>query len=320
MAADLVFLLILFYSVVFGARRGFYKEVIQTLAMIFALIMARYLHGSVGGGLAATLGIPEIAGQIAGGVVVFVVAFLVLAIVGRLILKKVKGQGVDDRLDDGAEAVADAIAGDTKQGPVTLLTNPIAGKAGIVYWSDKILGAGLGFVKGTITGLLLFGVIVYADRCGWTTSFARSIEGSHTASLYHANIEPWLESYPEFKIVRSLDEIWNLSQEIESAEQAKKLQNHAQVQSLKNHPKVKELLQDPDAQAAWRERDVQALLKNPKVRELLADDEFRERLGEIDWSAVRADVGGLDSVPAPNEDQPQADPPAEEPGGTDAPR
>lgn len=307
MAADLVFLLILFYSVVFGARRGFYKEVIQTLAMLAALLAARYLHGSIGKGIAASVGIPEIAGEIAGGVVVFVVAFLAFAIVGRLLLKKFKGQGVDDRLDDGAEAVADALAGDTKPGPVTLLTNPIAGKNGIVYWSDKILGAGLGFLKGTITGLLLFGVVVYADRCGWTTSFARSIEESHVASLYHAHVEPYLESYPEFRIVRSLDEIWNLSQEIETSEQAAKLQNHPQLQSLKHHPKVQALLKDPDAQAAWRARDVKALLKNPQVRELLADDEFRARLGEVDWGAVRADVGGLDSI-TPETKSPSDDP------------
>ncbi|MEZ6188550.1 MAG: CvpA family protein [Planctomycetota bacterium] len=293
MAADLVFLLILFYSVVFGARRGFYKEVIQTLALLGALLLARYLHGTVGGSVASALGVPEILGEIAGGVVVFVVGFLVIAIVGRLILKKVKGQGADDRLDDGAEAVADAIAGDTKQGPVTLLTNPIAGKNGIVYWSDKILGAGLGFVKGCVTGLLLFGVIVYADRCGWTTSFARSIEASHVATLYKSQVEPYLESYPEFKIVRSLDEIWNLSQELETQAQAEQLRNHPELQSLKNHPKVQELLRDPDAQAAFRARDVKTLLQNPKVRALLADDEFRARLGEVDWSSVRADINGL---------------------------
>ena len=105
--------------------------------------------------------VPLMLAEVAAVVMLWVAVFFVVAVLGRLLLKKIRGKGLDDNLDEGAEAVADAIGGDTSKGPMTLLTDPIASKRGMFYWSDKIFGAGLGLLKGVVTGYLLFALVLY---------------------------------------------------------------------------------------------------------------------------------------------------------------
>src|SRR5262245_6859732 len=111
MAADLVFLLVLFYSLVFGARRGFFKEVVHAIALVVGVAVARMARLSVGATLAAGTGAPRLVCEVGAVLLVWTATFLVVAVAGRLILKKLRGKGADDRLDDGAEAIADAISG-----------------------------------------------------------------------------------------------------------------------------------------------------------------------------------------------------------------
>ena len=109
--ADGIFGFILFYSFIAGARRGFYKEVVQTLAFVVSISVTRMFYAEAGVRLADASGMPVMAANALAGTVVWVVSFFVAAVVGRLILKKIRGEGVDDALGSGAEAFADAING-----------------------------------------------------------------------------------------------------------------------------------------------------------------------------------------------------------------
>ena len=66
MLADLVFLLCLFYGVVLGARRGFFKEVVAVLAVIVGVAVARLTRVPAGAALASKTGMPLLLAE-AGG-------------------------------------------------------------------------------------------------------------------------------------------------------------------------------------------------------------------------------------------------------------
>lgn len=308
--ADAIFALILFYSFVLGARRGFFKEVVQFLALVVGVALARgfmhaggaWIHGKVGG--------PPLLAEAGAAVAIWVVAFFLTTLIGRLVLKKLQGRGVDDRLDEGAEAVADALGGDTVKGPVTLMTDPIASKTGIFYWSDKLLGALLGVAKGAVTGYLLFGLLIFADRAGWENRMAASIEGSWAARLYERALDPYLRSYPEYQIARSLGEMRGVARAVkENPGRATALQDHPELRALAQDERILALGRDAEIRQAWNERDLSKLLLNDKVRALLSDRELREKVARIDWARVRGDIEGRSPAGS------GAAEPARDPGG-----
>jgi uncharacterized membrane protein required for colicin V production len=277
--------------VVFGARRGFFKEVVHALALVVGIWLAIRLRVPVGTTISIKTGLPQVVGEVGAVVVVWVVAFLVTAVVGRLLLKKFRGEGVDDNLDDAAEGIADAIAGDTAKGPLTLMTDPIASKSGVFYWTDKLLGAGLGFVKGLLTGYVLCGMVVYLDHMGWENGFAESVEASLAATVYQSAIDPYFMTYPAYRVVKSAEEVKAVADVLrEDPSRVKILTEHAQLTAFRNDPRVQELINDPELKAAFEERDVSKILLHDKVQEALKDPALREKLAAIDWAAVRADV------------------------------
>lgn len=291
--ADLIFGLVLFYALVFGARRGFYKEVVGLVALLVAVSAARLARVPAGAFLAGKTGSPVLVAEVLAVVAVWVAVFFAVALVGRLVLKKLRGKGVDDRLEDGAEGLADAIGGDTTKGPVTLLTDPIASRRGLFYWSDKLLGALLGLVKGAITGYALFGVALYADRLGYESRLARSVEASYAGALFARELDPLLRPFPEYQLavkVSDMREIARLVQEDPRRFEA--FAGHHELASLARDPRVQELARDPEVRAAWQRRDLKGLLLDRRVHGLLTDPALREKVAVVDWAEVREAVAG----------------------------
>lgn len=294
--ADLVFAIILFYAFILGARRGFYKEVVQTAALIIAVLVARAAREPVGASIRAGTGdrLPLMIAEVFGVIVVWIAAFLVAGIVGKLLLKKIRGKGIDDNLDEGAEAIADLIGGDTTKGPVTLLTDPIASRRGLFYWSDKILGSGLGLLKGLITAYLLFVIVIYTDRArGWDSTVARSIEESWATRAYKEYIERYLVTFPEYRIVASLGDMKKIAEAVQATKDPRQFQSFVtdkRLRALRENKKILELAKDKELIQAWKDQDLGALLQNPKVRDLLSDPEVRKIMADIDWRQVRRDV------------------------------
>lgn len=290
--ADAIFAVILLYSFIAGARRGFYKEVVQTLALVVSIYITRMFYHQAAESLVTSTGMPHMLGHAVGGVALWVASFFVAAVLGRLILKKIRGKGVDDALGESAEALADAIGGDTTKGPVTLLTDPIATKTGIFYWSDKILGALLGLLKGLITAYILFGIFVFADHANnWNSYFVKSIETSWAAKLYEGAIEPYLATFPEYKIAASLGHLNKIAQLIHDEPwRFVELVTHPELTPLAKSEEIQELRNDEQIKKQWEKRDVKGLLLNEKVRALLGDEGFRKTLGDVNWANVHADV------------------------------
>ncbi len=289
--ADLVFGIIVFYALVFGARRGFYKEVVALVALLVAISVARTTRVPAGAFLAAKTGSPVLVAEVVAVVVVWVAVFFAVALLGRLVLKKIRGKGVDDRLEDGAEDLADAIAGDTTKGPVTLLTDPIASKNGLFYWSDKLLGALLGLLKGAITGYVVFGVALYADRLGHESRFARSVEASYAGALFMRELDPFLRQFPEYQLAVKVGDMREIARMVqEDPRRFDAFAGHHELASLARDPQVQALARDPEVRAAWERRDLKALLLDRRVHALLADPALREKVAVVDWAKVREAV------------------------------
>ena len=306
--ADALFLFILFYSFIMGARRGFYKEVIGALALLISILIAWHYEALVGSSLAARTGMPVLLARFLGAAGLWGGSFFVVALVGRLILKKLRGQGVDDALERSAEGVADALAGDTTPGVVTLLTNPIASKRGFVYWSDKLLGALLGLIKGVISTTFLFAILLTFDRLsGWDTALARSIQESHAQSLYHEHLQPTLESIPELRLLPKLITLTRIADEVQKDPgRQKTLREHSQLRGLKDL--LQELGQDAELVQAWSARDFGALLTHPRIKKLLSQREVRRRLAEVDWEQLLSDLRAKKPQPAPTPEAPPSAP------------
>jgi uncharacterized membrane protein required for colicin V production len=299
--ADLLFAIILFYGFVLGMRRGFYKEVVGFIALIVAISVARTTRVPAGQLIATKTGAPLLAAEVVAVVVVWVVVFFVVAVIGRLLLKKLRGKGVDDALEDGAEELADAIAGDTTKGPMTLLTDPIASKRGLFYWSDKLLGLLLGGAKGIITGYAFFGVIIYADRLGYESRLARSVESSFAGAIFKKELEPLLATFPEYKIaakVAEMRDIANLVQE-DPARRFDVFASHPELGALARDPQVQKLAQDPEIREKWMKRDLKGLLLDRRVHGLVTDPAVREKVAAVDWAKVRDAVSRVAASPPP---------------------
>jgi uncharacterized membrane protein required for colicin V production len=289
--ADAVFLLAVFYGLVLGARRGLYKEVVNVLALLVAISVARMSRVPAGVLVAQKTGAPPLLAEVMAVVAVWVVVFFAAALVGRLILKKIRGKGVDDRIEDGAELVADAIGGDTTKGPITLLTDPIASKNGFFYWSDKILGSLLGLVKGILTGYVIFGIALYADRIGYPSAFARSVEGSYAGALFKSQLDPLLRQFAEYQIAVQVADMREIARLVhEDPKRFEVFVNHPELTTLARDPAVQALLQDPKVRAAWDARDLKALLVEPRVHALIGEERVRQHVGAVRWAAVREAV------------------------------
>jgi hypothetical protein len=232
---------------------------------------------------------------------VWVVVFFVVAVVGRLLLKKLRGKGVDDRLEDGAEDLADAIAGDTTKGPVTYMTDPIASKRGLFYWSDKLLGLLLGGAKGLITGYALLGVIVYADRLGYETQLASSVERSFAGGVFRRQLEPLLVTFPEYKIAVNVAEMRDIARLVQEdpAGRFDVFSGHPELGALARDPVVQRLAQDPAIREKWARRDLKGLLLDPRVHGLVTDPTVREKVAAVDWAKVREAVSRASSATPP---------------------
>lgn len=289
--ADAVFALAVFYGLVLGARRGFYKEVVNVLALLVAISVARMTRVPAGMFVAQKTGAPPLLAEVMAVVAVWVVVFFVAALLGRLILKKIRGKGVDDRIEDGAELVADAIGGDTTKGPITLITDPIASKNGFFYWSDKLLGSLLGLVKGILTGYVIFGIALYADRIGYPSAFARSVEGSYAGALFKRQLDPLLRQFAEYQIAVQVSDMREIARLVhEDPRRFEVFVNHPELTSLARDPAIQALLQDPKLREAWERRDLKALLAEPKVHSLVAEERVRQHVGNVRWAVVREAV------------------------------
>jgi uncharacterized membrane protein required for colicin V production len=203
-AADVVFALFVLYGLIFGLRRGLYKELIAITALVVAAAVARTWHDPAGDFIHSTASfVPLGLAHAVGAALLGAVVFFFVTLVGRLVLKKVRDPDAQNGLEKAAAKTADAVEGDSKMGPVTLLTNPIASaQRGFVYWSDKILGGVLGVVKGAVAAYLLFAVVYFVDsKMGNLGGLKDSIARSQAAVFYNNYLDSLMQKLPEYRFI-----------------------------------------------------------------------------------------------------------------------
>ena len=292
--ADLLFGFLVFYGLIFGLRRGFYKELIAFTALIVAIGAARTWRDPAGELIHQNLSfLPAGFAHALGAVVVWIVAFFLVNLVGRLLLKKARNPDAENKIEGAAGKVADSVEGDTKAGPMTLLTNPIASaQRRLVYWSDKLLGGLLGVIKGAAAGYAIFAVIYFVDlQMGSLKSFKDSIAASKSAAFYQAYLSGLLQQLPEYRLVDHAAK----TEELKSIVDQNKTKDPQLIDRVSANPnwaaiKATAAFQgvalDPEIQALWAKRDLEGLMLSPKVRHLLADDAFQQAFANTDVDSV----------------------------------
>jgi uncharacterized membrane protein required for colicin V production len=305
-AADVLFGVFVLFGLVFGMRRGIYKELIAFAALVVGVAAARTFRDIVGTILQQNTGLEAHASQFAAAAGIFIVVAFVLNVLGRLFLRKLRDPDKEDQIADAAEKVVDKAEGKQKAGPITFITNPFAKtEKGLIYWSDKLGGGVLGVAKGAVAAYVVFGIVYYADMAvdgHW--SFTQAIASSHSAELFTNSIAPLLRQVTEFRLLENASRLDRVAHDPETKpntiDRIVADEDFGRVRSL---PSVQKLIQDPEVLRAWDtkdkngRRDAGALIKLPQVRALLADPEFRSAFAQVDVDAVLTRALGPPATP-----------------------
>lgn len=295
MAADIVFGVFVFFGLVFGLRRGIYKELIAFAALVVAVAAARTFRDLVADLIRGSVGLEAHVAQFVAAAAIFVLVAFVLNVLGRLLLRKLKDPDAENRIEGAAQKVVEGADGKTKVGPITFITNPIANaEKGLVYWTDKLGGGLLGVVKGSVAAYCVFGLVYYADMAldgHW--SFTDSIRQSRSAEAFTNWVAPLLRQVNEFRMLENVSRLDWIAHDPETKpntiERISQDEGWAPVKAV---PTVQRVLQDADVKRAWDSRDgsgrrdVAALIRLPTVRALLADPEFRRAFADVDVDAI----------------------------------
>ncbi|HZU97194.1 MAG TPA: CvpA family protein [Planctomycetota bacterium] len=295
MVADIIFFLFTLYGLVFGLRRGFYKELVAFTALVVAVAAARTWRDPAGDFIVDKIHIPASVSRVAGAMAIFVVVFLIVNIVGRFILKRVRDPDRENVAEKAADELADAIEGKDKPGPVTLLTNPVArAHKSVVYWSDKLLGGLLGIVKGAAATYAIFAVVYFVDlHAGHMKYLKDQFRESHAKALYSNFLEGWLRQLPEYRVFENAGKTELLVERTKGDPALiDKLAALPAWAAVKQTPAFQQLAADPEIQALWTKtdsqgkRDLAALLDSPKVRHLFSDPAFEAAFADADVDSV----------------------------------
>jgi hypothetical protein len=306
--ADIFFVCCVLYGLIFGLRRGFYKELIVLIALVVGVGVARAFNATAGEFL-HDKGVPGPIAHVMGPVFVWVVVFFLVNLIGRLVLKKARDPDAENRIEAAAGKAADLVEGDTKAGPMTLLTNPIAhAQRSFVYWSDKLLGGALGVVKGATAAYACFAIIYVAEMhlAADPLGMRQAISESRAKEVYVDYLAWIMEKVPEYRLVENVASTEKLADETKGEPQVvdRLALDNAWAQ-VKATTAFQRLANDPEIKALWAKtidgkRDLKTLLTSPKVRELIADPEFVEAFANTDVNSVRnALVGKSKDAPAP---------------------
>lgn len=307
--ADILFVAFVLYGLIFGLRRGFYKELIALVALVVGVGVARTFNATAGEFLHEK-GLPGPVAHVMGPVIVWVIVFFLVNVIGRIALKKVRDPDAENTIEAAAGKAASAVEGDTKAGPMTLLTNPIAhAQRSLVYWSDKLLGGALGIVKGAAAAYALFAIVYVAEMhlASDPGGLRQAISESRAKELYVDYLAGILRELPEYRLLENVANTERLADETKGEPQlVDRLALNDAWAKVKATTAFQKLTTDPEIQTAWAKttadgkRDLKTLLASPKVRELIADPQFVEAFSNTDVSAVRkALTGKPQDAPAP---------------------
>lgn len=285
MAADAILIFILLYSLCFGARRGFYSELKNAMSLAMAIGLARIFYHTAALEIAPYFDICrcEIIADVIGWLSVFLAAYIVFSLVGTLILWRVKKRGEEDQ-EDAEE--------DPSRGPVTKVLNGFLGGRGLFYWSDKILGAAVGLVKGFLFGYIILVILASIDRLTQSHwEFHVSFENSVSRRIFLEEVDPYLQSYPTYRLFRSLKAKHKLVQAIEEdPKRFQKVIDHPELLKLKTRKEIQILAKDDELKEIYQRKDLQALMTHPKVLQLLGRDELLGLLADIDSERIHRDI------------------------------
>ncbi len=300
MAADIVFVVFVLYGLIFGLRRGFYKELIAFVALVVAVGAARTWKDPAGRLIQSKIAfLGSGTAHAFGAILVWLVTFFLVTLIGRLILKKIRNPDAENNLEKAADGVSDAAQGDTQMGPVTLLTNPVAkAHKSVVYWSDKLLGGVLGVVKGAAACYAIFAVIYFVDlHVPQIAPVKEAVSNSRAKQIYAEYLAGILRStFTEYRVLENAAHTERLVRQAEAKgaqpQLIDRLGAHPAWTNVKATQAWKDLAADPQMQQRWNQtgpdgkRDVMGLFRDARVRHLLADEQFQDAFADTNIEDV----------------------------------
>lgn len=311
MLIDVLCGIFLLLFLLYGMRRGAFKEIVGVAALAAAIYAAVKLYDPAGRAIENLAGWPAGLSKVAGGLLVLMLVYFILLLVGRLGLKMIR-KTPGEMVEEAAEETADQAYYDTKPGPITMLTNPLPKKEDFYYWFDKVLGGIFGVLKAALTYCVLFLVAsTLADPGG---PAMQRLESSKAFCLYRDYVDPALRLIPEYRLLASIRDLRHLVAAIDrDPERTSRALSHEEIQALGALPKVQELANDPEIREDWENRRFSSLLVNAKVWALLRDPEVRRRLSEVNYQRI---IDSLNPPPPAAPTPPPAGPTPGTPSGS----
>lgn len=275
-AADLALLGVIFLMTLFGLARGIFKEIIALASLVLATYVAIHGYSRVGPYLAGWFRLPADAGLALGGLVTWLAVYLACVVVGGRLVKKLRGKPPK--------------ADDSQAGPVSRRFAPI--RFGIIYWTDKVLGAGLGFAKGLLV-VVIFLFVATENSLG---RVGAAVRGSHGMEIFREHVRPELATVPEVKVVLSLGKMRRIAEAVQqNPSHYDRVAKNPALERVRQYGPVQEASQDPELRAAIQGKHWSEAIRNPHVIALLKDRELVRMLSEVDYDKMLEDVNASDA-------------------------
>jgi uncharacterized membrane protein required for colicin V production len=274
--ADLAIVGVIFFATLFGLARGIFKEIIALASLVGATWVAVHGYSRVGPYLAGWLALPADAGLALGALVTWVAAYGACLFLGGRLVKKLRGP--KPREDD------------SQAGPVSRKLAPI--RYGIVYWTDKVLGAALGLAKGVLV-VVVFLFVASDHSLGRVGAATR---GSHSMEIFREHVRPELATVPEVRVVLSFGKIRRIAAACEQdPARWERVAKDPALEHVRAYPPMQELAKDQELIEAVKGSHWADAARDKHLIALLKDREFIRLLAEVDYDRLLADVEAPDA-------------------------
>lgn len=249
-----------------GFRRGLFREVLGTGALVVATWVGFSKAPELAPHAASRLGLSADLGYAASFGGLWIAIYLAIQIAGRWLIAK---------LTTGPREERDL--GDAAQGAF----------ASLVRTLDRLAGGALGAVK----GLLICTVLLYAGEDLDVPVLSDQLDGSQAAAIYHDVLPEVAERVPEVKLARNFGKVRRIARVMRRhPDRFERLEQHPELRKAGAYEPLHALFEDEALRRAVAARDLEQVLKNEKLIALLKERETRVRLAEVDVDQVLRDL------------------------------
>jgi uncharacterized membrane protein required for colicin V production len=252
MALDIVCLVFVLAFLLLGLLSGFLSQVMRIAALVGAFVLAYPASSYTKPLLTKWMNAETLLGDLLSLFLAWVACYLVLILVGTVLAKIIKGSSES------------------------------------IKFLDRVLGGGLGAVKGFLLVYLIACALVLLRE-----PLSELIPDQYL-DLKSSRLAVFAEEHNILSAVGmpSLDKLRELTQAFDDKNKSRILADDPAIKEIRKNEAFQRLMEDRDFQKAAEQKQWSAILNNKSFREAVNDPEIREFLSNMDLKSLLDEVDG----------------------------